>query len=836
MYQQQDTRIKIAVWLTTLISLLSAEHVGAVPPSTPQERMVEWTIESQKQYADPFNDVDVDVLFSKNGRSWRVPTFWRGGQQWTVRFAPPEPGSYDYHLVSTDRSNPDLNGHPGNVAITPYAGNNPLLKHGMLRVSANQRYLEHADGTPFYWLGDTWWMGLSDRLPWSGFQSLTADRKAKGFTVVQIVAGLVPLEEVCPEDPGCRNEGGPVWEPGFTRINPAYFDAADRRIQWLVDSGVVPEIEGACNWLLAQTGVAKMKQHWRYVIARYGAYPVLWNLADDLADPPKAIASRVPQSLQWVLSPSPGAWTEIARYVRGTDPYHHPLTVNEDPQPYDFPLQDATLTDFDQLQPGHFGWPSLGNEVVEVNQRYARTDVTKPVVVGEIGYEMMGGTHLEDFQRMAFWLAMLNGAAGFTYGAAPTYEANDPEKPLHRVQYTFLSWEEGMNLPGSYQVGLSAKLLRQYPWWQFTPHPEWVTPRGTTLLEAHRGKEFDVRNFDWRLLANEDSTLTDEFLQTPETLVPGGEWKARRGNFRRPYAAGIPGKIRLIYTPAFGLMAPPPPTVLELEKGVRYQAYYWEPMLGIKFDLGAVEVPAPGTVQLQESFDGADSQNWSEHGSSKAKRQGGKLTADGETVSVFDTIKTQNCVVAVDAHSNASAGLLLRYQDADNYVAAIYSAKEKTLYLMTRINAVNSGKLGAVPAALLGMNVRLSAEVRMNWGAASITDGQQTYSTQIADISGKPPWPPLDGSKLKPGAVGLWHQDEDQAQQFNHFEVRQSPAIAAEENLNRKLYDARGMFRGELSGPRWDDWGRNKAILLSAYRPESFPTNQDWVLVLEARR
>jgi hypothetical protein len=44
------------------------------------------------------------------------------------------------------------------------------------------------------------------------------------------------------------------------------------------------------------------------------------------------------------------------------------------------------------------------------------------------------------------------------------------------------------------------------------------------------------------------------------------------------------------------------------------------------------------------------------------------------------------------------------------------------------------------------------------------------------------------------------------------------------------------MYRGELSGPGWEDWGKNKAILLSAYRPARFPTNQDWVLVLDARK
>src|SRR5262249_5434146 len=154
----------------------------------------------------------------------------------------------------------------------------------------------------------------------------------------------------------------------------------------------------------------------------------------------------------------------------------------------------------------HFGSASLVNEVMQLNQRYARTDLTKPVVVGEIGYEQLFGTHYEDFQRSAFWLAMLNGAAGMTYGAAPTYEVNNPEKPLHRnFQYTFLTWQEGMNLPGSYQVGLSGKLLRQWPWWQIRPHPEWVTPRGTTLQNPAAGRPFPVDKADVRLKGNEDA-------------------------------------------------------------------------------------------------------------------------------------------------------------------------------------------------------------------------------------------------------------------------------------------------------------------------------------------
>src|SRR5688572_18577818 len=219
-----------------IVMLTAFREAWAAPsayPSPKFERMAEWTIESRKSYADPFNDIDIDVIFSKDGQSWRVPAFWRGGSRWTVRFAPRIPGEYAYRLESTDPANPDLNGWPGRITIKPYTGSNELLRRGHFRVSVNGRYFEHADGTPFFWLGDTWWTGLSDRLSWEGFQKLAADRKRKGFTVVQVVAGLIPEEELAPVDPGYGNEGGQVWDEKFQRINPQYFDYADRRIQHL---------------------------------------------------------------------------------------------------------------------------------------------------------------------------------------------------------------------------------------------------------------------------------------------------------------------------------------------------------------------------------------------------------------------------------------------------------------------------------------------------------------------------------------------------------------------------------------------------------------------------
>ena len=564
-----------------LVYLVLSVDVTAGPARPDQERMAEWTVDSRKIYPDPFNDVDVDVVFERNGERWRVPMFWRGENRWTVRFAPPQPGTYRFHLESTDRTNSDLNGHANHVTITGYRGQDSLLHHGPLGLSPNKRYFQQADGTPFFWLGDTWWAGLSTRLSWEDFQALADDRQTKGFTVVQVCAGLAPsYEETAPVDPGFCNEGGCSWTPKFERINPQYFDYADRRIQYLLDKGLMPAIVGAWNNALPQMGLAKMKRHWRYIIARYGAFPVVWIAGGEIYDP--AQLPTDPFLAKWAHEFATPGWTDVVQYIRMTDPYRRLLTVHEIPPPFDSPVTDESLTDFDLFQPGHEDWPSLATAIAQLDKHYARTTVTKPLVVGELGYEGWGGAHLEDFQRAAFWLSMLNGAAGYTYGAIATWESYGTDMPFQRLKFSFLTWKEGMDLPGSYQIGIGSKLLRQYPWWEFQPHPEWVEPRGTTLLKPNK----QISDFDIDLLGQ---SMREN--PPPEADLPFGEWKNKGGTFRLPYAAGIPGVVRFIYMPySRGFLPPAPPvSVLGLEPDVHYHAYYWEPALGIHVDLGVVE-------------------------------------------------------------------------------------------------------------------------------------------------------------------------------------------------------------------------------------------------------
>ena len=334
----------------------------ASEPTSPFQQVVEGIVNhvceasliSRKTYVDPFNEVTVDaVVTAPDGSRQVVPAFWAGGLTWRFRYSASSTGEYRYHTRCSDASNADLHGRTGTIRLAKYEGANPFYLHGPIRVAADRYHFEHHDGTPFLWLGDTWWMGLCKRLKWpQEFQSLTADRVNKGFNVVQIVAGLYP--DMPAFDDRGANEAGFPWERDYARINPAYFDAADPRIAHLADSGIAPCIVGAWGYHLPWLGIERMKKHWRYLVARYGAYPVIWCVAGE-GPMPYYLSTKHADDAEFQKK----GWTEVAGYLRSIDPYHHPVSIH----PSDMArraVTDSAVLDFDMLQTGHGDRASIG--------------------------------------------------------------------------------------------------------------------------------------------------------------------------------------------------------------------------------------------------------------------------------------------------------------------------------------------------------------------------------------------------------------------------------------------------------------------------------------------
>ena len=107
-----------------------------------------------------------------------------------------------------------------------------------------------------------------------------------------------------------------------------------------------------------------------------------------------------------------------------------------------------------------------------------------------------------------------------------------------------------MHLPGSRQGGLGKKLLEQYPWQRFQPHPEWAAFSGDG---------------------------------------PSGKISQPTDDSYGPQATGIPELVRIIYVPQAEPIA-----VRYLDTHTEYSARYFDPISGATTKLGAVRPDAAG--------------------------------------------------------------------------------------------------------------------------------------------------------------------------------------------------------------------------------------------------
>jgi len=170
------------------------------------------------------------------------------------------------------------------------------------------------------------------------------------------------------------------------------------------------------------------------------------------------------------------------------------------------------------------------------------------VINAEPPYEGHGGTNLADVQRYSFWSSMLSGAGGYTYGAAGVFQANDRDRPTGNrpdggaFDATF--WDDALLFPGAVQLAAGQALLRELHAETFEVHPEWAE---LSIRPGHPAYPLPVKAF----------------------------------------AAGIPGRVRLIYLPLRWYHWDGP-EIRNLEPGVRYEASYIDPESMQRYPLGPV--------------------------------------------------------------------------------------------------------------------------------------------------------------------------------------------------------------------------------------------------------
>ncbi len=324
-----------------------------------------------------------------------------------------------------------------------------------LAVSENKRFLVQADGTPFFWLGDTAWE-LFHRLSREDAERYLRNRAERRFTVIQAVA-LAELDGL--HAPNAYGER-PLLDNDPTRPNEAYFAHVDWIVRkanslglyvgllptwgdkWNKKWGVGPEIFTPEN----------AEAYGRWLGTRYKDAGVIWIVGGDRpieSDAHRAIVAAT------------------ARGLRAGDGGAHLITFHPNGGHGSAEwFHDADWLDVNMRQNGHT--PDFTGHYDKTRVDYDRTP-TKPVLDGEPIYEdhpvafnakQLGHSMASDVRRPLYW-NLFTGAFGHTYGHHSVWQMWTPGRDP--VNAPLMPWHEAIEQPGAAQMQHGRALMESRP-------------------------------------------------------------------------------------------------------------------------------------------------------------------------------------------------------------------------------------------------------------------------------------------------------------------------------------------------------------------------------------
>jgi hypothetical protein len=447
------------------------------------------TFTSSQDYDNPVQEAKVKVEFTSPGGNKRTfLAFWDGARVWRVRFSPDEPGKWTYKTFCSDESNTGLHDRTGSFQCEKYRGDLPLFRHGELRLSDNRRYIEHADGTAFFWLADTVWCGpmFADFEDWRVFLK---DRAAKEFTAIQFVMTQWRMAKT-------DADGNPTFTGADkVAVNPAFFQRLDKYVDAINGAGLlaVPvllwAIRGDENpgYYLPEDQKIVLAE---YMIARYGAHQVLWFLGGD---------GRYEGENAEI-------WKRIGRAVFGPDQHRlatmHPggrSWVGEE-------FRNEPWFSFVGYQSGHgddektFRWLNQGPPGTEWSNK-----PNLPIINIEPNYEAHNGytyrkVHNDhSVRRAAYWSFLVSPPAGVTYGGQGIWGWHTKvQAPADHISTGLGSpWYVAKDLPGALSMKYLHKFFKGIEWWRLIPASEIVAEQpgkedASKFIAAAKSQEGDL--------------------------------------------------------------------------------------------------------------------------------------------------------------------------------------------------------------------------------------------------------------------------------------------------------------------------------------------------------
>ena len=363
---------------------------------------------------------------------------------------------------------------------TVTAADSKPWEHGDLRVSENQRFLVHEDGTPFFLLGETPWL-MPQRLNRDEIAYYMQRASEAEYNMVQVqVLNAVPSYNAYGQS--SKDEG--------------YWQLMDYMIGKAGEHGMY--VGMVCIWgNLVKDGlmtVEEAREYGTFLANRYKDCPnIIWIIGGDIQGNVKT-----------------EVWEMLATTIKGIDKRHlmtyHPRGRYTSAKWW----SKAGWMDFHCFQSGHRKYGQrMGNKdypipdnTEEDNWQYVDSTWAqkpiKPVIDDEPIYENItiglhdkeaGTWKAADVRRYAYW-SVFAGSCGHTYGHTAIMQFYRPGLPP--AYYCTEAWYDALNDPGFNQMKYLKRLMLSLPYLERIPDQSVIMDNGTRYdrLIATRGKDY----------------------------------------------------------------------------------------------------------------------------------------------------------------------------------------------------------------------------------------------------------------------------------------------------------------------------------------------------------
>ncbi len=484
-------------FLFLLSTFISALFIGASASTLATDkgverwRVAELTFQSATDYSTTgAATVEMDVAFTHTATGTVIsrPAFWDGNNIFKVRFAPTLEGEWTWK--SECNADAALTDKHGTLSCVPYSGNLDIYRHGFLKTEPGVKHLMYADGTPFFYLGDTHWGMYTEEYdepgPHAGdtgakshFKYIVDRRAEQGFTVYQSE----------PIGAAFNLKDGSVDQSDI-----AGMQTADRYYQYIAEKGLVHAnaeffFASDLSRQLADNHQA-LRHISRYWVARFGAYPVMWTMAQEVDnDFYYEIGNHK------VYSYENNPWVEIAEYIHNADAYSHPLSAHQENsvktsvtgkgcEVGDDPRGGGGISVFADndvaRRAGHTWWAAQWSP--------ALTEPSDPEMIWDywtsprpaVNYEgRYCGLWTKDFgSRAQGWISYLSGFFGYGYGAIDiwlyksTYDVGKSSfdgVDSITVADKLRPWSEAVEYPSAHHMRHLRTFMESFDWWHLVP-------------------------------------------------------------------------------------------------------------------------------------------------------------------------------------------------------------------------------------------------------------------------------------------------------------------------------------------------------------------------------